>query len=913
MKLSTRSSLWILLAALIVLGGAYLRLADLHSAPPGLHYDEAADMLLGRDIAFYGYNPFPVVTAYSGREALFYYLSVPLLRIFGTDIFATRLTSAFLGILAIAATIALGKAMFRRRWLIPLIAGAVLAINGPEVWLSRQGFRTSPQPLLEALALWMLVVALNRARHWQIPAILAGFFGGLTVYVYMAARMFPPWIALILLLIIVVDARSRGRRFVQAAVILAAMAVTAAPIVLFYLQNPAVLLDRLSQVAPGGSTLSLGESVIAHLKMFFLSGDPTLRYNLYPGRPFFDPITGLLLVLGLLVALGWFLRDAKNRRAALLIGLSPLLIAPSVVAVGGFPPSHMRSVAMIPLICFAPALGAEVLLTLLRTSTARRLGYALTAALICVLGLNTWGDYRAWAARADVFYDSHGDYNLAGDWLAHNARADELIFIASEFYEHPTILAHPVDSSRIQWMMADHLLLPPPDRAALYIFPRAVPGNAWSAMLAAGQIAPASLPHGPDGAPAFAAYRFAAGALPRGVPSSPSVSINGVLRPCGMQIGAVQVGKTDFVRLCWEVQRTPSQNDLNPVIAIQDAWGNEVAPRLYPHFEHTDTWRVGEQIFQSIPVTIPAGNPPGEYVVRVQWFSAAKPFNVLPLLAEDNSFAGVAYSPDRLKVTRGSGMEIGVSSGAVAEGLYVLQTPERFTFPAHIEQGDRVQFTMRWYAKRAPGAQPPLTVLAANAGAERILWQGDPVHGTYPMAQWADGETVIDRYAIDLPPDLAPGPSTLIMRLGTTQIFAVPLEISAAVRDFTVPALANRVDLRFGAAIRLVGYEVSPIDGGNIRVKLVWQAQSRPDQDYTVFVHLNNPDGSIFSQRDAQPARPTSRWISNEVFTTSYELPNPTSGYTISVGLYLQETGSRLTIRDAADRLFGDSFEVYRK
>src|SRR5271154_4305034 len=114
---------FILCATLILLGAAYLRIARLHEYPPGLHYDEAADMLLSRDVAFNGYRPFPVVTAYSGREALFYYVAVPMLRIFGTNVMATRLTSAFLGILAVAATIALGVAMFRNRT-IALMAGA---------------------------------------------------------------------------------------------------------------------------------------------------------------------------------------------------------------------------------------------------------------------------------------------------------------------------------------------------------------------------------------------------------------------------------------------------------------------------------------------------------------------------------------------------------------------------------------------------------------------------------------------------------------------------------------------------------------------------------------------------------------------------------------------------------------------
>src|SRR5947209_18887119 len=93
---------FVLLATAVLLGAAFLRIADLHRYPPGLHYDEAADMLLGRDVAWYGYRPFSVVTAYSGREALFYYIAAPMMRIFGingsANVMATRLTGAFLGI-----------------------------------------------------------------------------------------------------------------------------------------------------------------------------------------------------------------------------------------------------------------------------------------------------------------------------------------------------------------------------------------------------------------------------------------------------------------------------------------------------------------------------------------------------------------------------------------------------------------------------------------------------------------------------------------------------------------------------------------------------------------------------------------------------------------------------------------------
>ncbi|MFN7209841.1 MAG: hypothetical protein ACK4P1_05540, partial [Aggregatilineales bacterium] len=359
--------LYLSLALAILLMAAYMRLAELRRFPPALHYDEAADMLLGRDIAFYGYQPFPVVEAYSGREALFYYLAVPLLRLFGTDVFATRLTSAFLGILTVAATLALGRAMFkghRRGALIALCGGAWLAFNGAQVWLTRQGFRTSPQPLLEALALWCLFSALRRQRGWALWAALSGFFGGAALYTYMAARIFPLWLPLPLIGLLLIDPQ-RALRLRQIALCFGVMAIVALPLARFYLNKPDVFLDRLTQVARSDSeSLSLLQSAWLHARMFFLRGDPLLRYNLAPERPWFDPISGGLMLIGFGAALLLLLRRGEpplSRLAALMVLLCPLLIAPSVVAVSGLPPSHMRSVAMVPLIFFAPALGVAAL------------------------------------------------------------------------------------------------------------------------------------------------------------------------------------------------------------------------------------------------------------------------------------------------------------------------------------------------------------------------------------------------------------------------------------------------------------------------------------------------------------------------------------------------------------------------
>lgn len=897
-----------MLATVILLGAAFLRLADLHRYPPGLHYDEAVDLLLSRDIAWAGYRPFPVVPVYSGREVLFYYLAAPLVRVIGSNVMATRLTSAFLGILAIAATIALGKAMLRDR-IVALMAGAWLAVSGPEIWLSRQGFRTSPQPFLEGVGLWLLWVCLRRTRGWLPPAILAGVFSGLALYVYIAARIFPPWLLIPLAALLLTNRGALGLRLRQAAVFLVTLGITALPLAVFYLAHPDIFADRLVQVTTGSNTPTLLESIVLHLQMFFLSGDPILRYNLSVGRPFFDPVSGVLLLIGLGIAAWWLFSSPQPlaKTAAAFMFFCPLLIIPSVVAVGGYPPSHMRSVAMVPLIFFLPALAASKLIG--RTGLRPVSLLVLSALLFGGVGLWTWRDYEAWGTRADVFYDSDGDLNLAATWLEKSAPPDSLIYFSSKFYDDPTVQAHESDPQRLRWMMEDHLILPPPDRAALYVFPRSVTAEPWLKFMQAGRME--DLPLGPDGAPAFEAFRFAPGELRRPTPTiTLDANVAGILRLVGADLPPAAAGQRAVALLYWEVLRAPERNDLGSLISLVDNWDNEIA-RVSPYFDASARWLPGEWIIQRVELNIPVGNPPGNYTIKAAWVGKFSSNDYLPLVVGQGYYAGNWAVIKPLSVSVGGGAPGKSDSRAVLPGIYEAGIS---TFPTALLQGEHLRFTVTWYAGQATASDKPLKLVAKRADSETLstLWLGQPVHDTYPMTKWMPGETVIDRYDIPIPPDFPPGQYQISMTLdGALQpVFSVPIQIVAQSREFTIPKLAHMGDWRFGESISLVGYEVQKAGDGQVTVRLAWQARSTPDRDYTVFVHLVNPDGSIFSQRDSQPSRPTSQWINGEVVTDTYTLPTPPGSYTVKVGLYLQDNGLRLSVSDANGSAAGDEVEL---
>ncbi|MCB0209691.1 MAG: glycosyltransferase family 39 protein [Anaerolineae bacterium] len=119
---------------------------------------------------------------------------------------------------------------------------------------------------------------------------------------------------------------------------------------------------------------------------------------------------------------------------------------------------------------------------------------------------------------------------------------------------------------------------------------------------------------------------------------------------------------------------------------------------------------------------------------------------------------------------------------------------------------------------------------------------------------------------------------------------------------------AHPVQATLGDQVQLLGYTVepgTPGPGQSPRLTLYWQAIAPMPQDYTVFVHLRQPEGGNVAQADHRPLGslyPTSIWPPGEIIRETSELPLPADlspgDYDLWTGLYLLETGERLPIRD---------------
>jgi len=539
--------LWI-----ILLVALFLRVYGLGDIPPGLHYDEAANVILAADIAEGKSHPI-FIEAYTGKEVLFFYLAGAFMRLLGSSAFSLRLTSALIGVLTVLITYQLAREMFAHqgakdsRW--PALFGAaLLATSYWHVTLSRYGFRAISQPLLQALTLWCLWRGLRKGSAGWL--VLSGLFCGATAYTYLASRVFPAILLLVFLGLLVFERSNLKQRLFQIAVFAVPAVAVFAPLGFYFLTHPQAFSVRISQVSLFNLQLNQGDVLgtfwrAARLAfgMISLHGEPLWRFNI-PGKPVFSWPLSLFLLLGVALSLVKLVRsqNALDRTFHfLLLVWLPVMFLPSILAVKEVP-SALRSVGLIPLLFLWPAQGLWLATRWLaglipRTVSKAALSVAALILLLSLSGLATFQDYFVlWAKAAPVYYDNDGDLVDAARYLNQLDTTDKEIFVSSIHYRHPTMafLAHSYD--RIKWLVGRQTVVFPKgtDKSALYVFPHSarLDKTLLEEFFSPDTLVKETL--GPDGEPAFTAYLFEPKQLPGISPQEPmSVNLGNTLEFLG--------------------------------------------------------------------------------------------------------------------------------------------------------------------------------------------------------------------------------------------------------------------------------------------------------------------------------------------------------------------------------------------
>jgi 4-amino-4-deoxy-L-arabinose transferase-like glycosyltransferase len=428
---------------LILFIAAALRVIALDQVPPGLQHDE---VFHGHDAVtvLLGYHPL-YFTSNAGNEPLFIYLMSATINFLGSNVFGIRIAAVICGLLTIVFSYLWIKRAYNPRT--ALIASALMTVNFWPLFLSRVGLRAASLPMLVALTAWLLfrnadfgMRNMGRGdKRILRSAILPGMALGATLYTYPASRVFPIVFVLFLGLYSLVTKKfNKPTLFV-----LITAAIVFAPLAYVIATQPQAD-QRLSQLSGPVNALLSGnfQPVLTYsiqtLGIFTFAGDPIARYNI-PGRPIFDPITGLLFYFGLLLAIKRW-REPRNLFVLLWlpIGLLPSMLSDSA-------PSFLRASVSLPVTFLFPALAIDWLIRdfFIRIGTgwrrkyqrvfafAYRLSPLAVLALIVFNGGLTIKDYFfVWPDRSDVREVYRSDLAEAARWIEQQG-IDQPIVIAS--------------------------------------------------------------------------------------------------------------------------------------------------------------------------------------------------------------------------------------------------------------------------------------------------------------------------------------------------------------------------------------------------------------------------------------------------------------------------------------------------
>jgi len=384
-----RLSRWTLLPWVLFAVALIPRLWDNANLPYGVWFDEAQAGLEAR--RFLRESRFTPITDTYGRDASgFYYLLALALTVIPDPVVAARGLAAVLGAANAPLVYFLGRELFG--WRVGLAAGLLLAASRWHLDVSRLGWGPITLPVCATLAFWLLTRAVRTSRTSDY--VLLGLALGLGMHAYIGFRVMP-LVAVALLAYAAWRARWSARRTLERiGLTVATLVLAALPVLVFAVQDPTGFNGRLGQTViwaqdiPDAVKLAeLWTNVQKHALMFHVSGDMNGRHNI-PGWPMLDPISGLLVVLGL----AWLVLRPLDWRTVLVLAWAAAAMSGGVLTLAFEAPQAMRTLAVTPVLALLAALGLWLVVDPLRgrlTTVAQLAGVGVVLG-VGVYNINTF-------------------------------------------------------------------------------------------------------------------------------------------------------------------------------------------------------------------------------------------------------------------------------------------------------------------------------------------------------------------------------------------------------------------------------------------------------------------------------------------------------------------------------------------
>jgi len=338
-----------------------LRVYRLDKIPSGFYCDEAATGYGAYSLLKTGRDPYgnflPLLLNHHNIdyvEALYTYLTVPFISLFGLSVFSTRLLASLTGTLTVLTTYLLARELFNRE--VGLVSAFLLAVSPWHLQFSRIAFRAILLPLFSTSGLYLFLLALKRPRFYLPTAIVLG----LSLHTYSISKLYTPLLLVTLILFFreeLVDqlaSSKRSRRYICVSSIV--FLLLALPIYyLSFFGEGNMRFKEISIFATPGLQEQLKRflsNLAAHLspRFLFISGDENLRHSI----PHFGQVLAILIPF-IMIALYMFIYK-KDRRGCFLISLFIIGIIPASLTTEGIPHA-MRTISAVPILEIISAFG----------------------------------------------------------------------------------------------------------------------------------------------------------------------------------------------------------------------------------------------------------------------------------------------------------------------------------------------------------------------------------------------------------------------------------------------------------------------------------------------------------------------------------------------------------------------------
>ncbi len=232
--------------------------------------------------------------------------------------------------------------------------------------------------------------------------------------------------------------------------------------------------------------------------------------------------------------------------------------------------------------------------------------------------------------------------------------------------------------------------------------------------------------------------------------------------------------------------------------------------------------------------------------------------------------------------------------------LIVLQFANNFPSFNWLRQNDDT----RAYAESLLNDAPPNAIILSNWHWANPMWYLQQVEGVRPDVEvqyvYPRGETLAQSYLNAIDAGLKTNRPVVtnmafLAEFNASPYFFAPIS-AEAYQVCATPCPLPRVPVAtvnadFDQRFNLIGYHLShtaTTAGEPVTILVAYQVEQSPDRDYSFFVHLVTPDGSVIGQADYTVA--TTRYQAGDTFAVRFAVAPladvPPGDYTLMAGVY---------------------------